>query len=95
MENGTPTHTPSLAQQQQQQNNDSDGGNNSGDPSGFLGEIVNSPVTVKLNSGVVYRGAFSFHSPSASFACAVLCLFSTSEFGVLKCFFLLGGVKGM
>ncbi|KAK8216784.1 U4/U6-U5 snRNP complex subunit lsm6 [Zalaria obscura] len=26
------------------------------DPSGFLGEIINSPVTVKLNSGVVYKG---------------------------------------
>lgn len=27
------------------------------DPSGFLGEIINSAVTVKLNSGVVYKGA--------------------------------------
>lgn len=26
------------------------------DPSGFLGEIINSAVTVKLNSGVVYKG---------------------------------------
>lgn len=26
------------------------------DPSGFLGEILNSAVTVKLNSGVVYKG---------------------------------------
>jgi U6 snRNA-associated Sm-like protein LSm6 len=26
------------------------------DPSGFLGEIIGSPVTVKLNSGVVYKG---------------------------------------
>jgi U6 snRNA-associated Sm-like protein LSm6 len=26
------------------------------DPSGFLGEILNSSVTVKLNSGVVYKG---------------------------------------
>ncbi|KFY07789.1 hypothetical protein V492_06825 [Pseudogymnoascus sp. VKM F-4246] len=27
------------------------------DPSGFLGEIINSAVTVKLNSGVVYKGS--------------------------------------
>ncbi|KAL2864538.1 U4/U6-U5 snRNP complex subunit LSM6 [Aspergillus lucknowensis] len=26
------------------------------DPSAFLGEIIGAPVTVKLNSGVVYRG---------------------------------------
>ncbi|KAF2084238.1 U6 snRNA-associated Sm-like protein LSm6 [Saccharata proteae CBS 121410] len=26
------------------------------DPSGFLSEIMNAPVTVKLNSGVVYKG---------------------------------------
>lgn len=29
------------------------------DPSGFLSEIINRPVTVKLNSGVVYKGAFT------------------------------------
>lgn len=27
------------------------------DPSGFLSEIINSAVTVKLNSGVVYKGS--------------------------------------
>jgi U6 snRNA-associated Sm-like protein LSm6 len=27
------------------------------DPSGFLSEIIGNPVTVKLNSGVVYKGA--------------------------------------
>ncbi|KAI9843194.1 MAG: U4/U6-U5 snRNP complex subunit lsm6 [Sclerophora amabilis] len=27
-----------------------------GDPSSFLGEIIGAPVTVKLNSGVVYKG---------------------------------------
>ena len=27
------------------------------DPSGFLSEILGAPVTVKLNSGVVYRGS--------------------------------------
>ena len=26
------------------------------DPSSFLAEIIGSPVTVKLNSGVVYKG---------------------------------------
>ena len=26
------------------------------DPSGFLSEIHGAPVTVKLNSGVVYKG---------------------------------------
>jgi U6 snRNA-associated Sm-like protein LSm6 len=26
------------------------------DPSNFLAEIIGSPVTVKLNSGVVYKG---------------------------------------
>jgi hypothetical protein len=29
------------------------------DPSGFLSEIIGSPVTVKLNSGVVYKGRCS------------------------------------
>ena len=28
------------------------------DPSGFLSEIIGSQVTVKLNSGVVYKGRF-------------------------------------
>jgi U6 snRNA-associated Sm-like protein LSm6 len=26
------------------------------DPSGFLSEIIGSSVTIKLNSGVVYKG---------------------------------------
>jgi len=26
------------------------------DPSGFLSQIIGNPVTVKLNSGVVYKG---------------------------------------
>ena len=31
------------------------------DPSAFLGEITGAPVTVKLNSGVVYKGrSFTF-----------------------------------
>ena len=28
------------------------------DPSGFLSEIIGAPVTVKLNSGVVYKGTW-------------------------------------
>jgi hypothetical protein len=32
------------------------------DPSGFLSEIINSAVTVKLNSGVVYKGMVSLFS---------------------------------
>ena len=28
------------------------------DPSGFLSEIIGAPVTVKLNSGVVYKGIY-------------------------------------
>ena len=30
------------------------------DPSTFLGEIIGAPVTVKLNSGVVYKGNYTF-----------------------------------
>lgn len=33
------------------------GAGDSRDPSGFLSEIIGAPVTVKLNSGVVYKGA--------------------------------------
>jgi U6 snRNA-associated Sm-like protein LSm6 len=29
------------------------------DPSGFLSEIIGAPVTVKLNSGIVYKGTSS------------------------------------
>jgi U6 snRNA-associated Sm-like protein LSm6 len=29
------------------------------DPSAFLSEIIGAPVTVKLNSGVVYRGFYT------------------------------------
>lgn len=31
------------------------------DPSSFLGNIIGNPVTVKLNSGVVYKGEFMVH----------------------------------
>lgn len=27
------------------------------DPSAFLSEIIGAPVTIKLNSGIVYKGA--------------------------------------
>ncbi len=35
------------------------------DPSGFLSEIIGNPVTVKLNSGVVYKGESSLGPHSA------------------------------
>ncbi len=38
------------------------------DPSGFLSEIINSAVTVKLNSGVVYKGVCKFYSLSLHLA---------------------------
>lgn len=37
----------------------SNGTNDARDPSGFLSEIIGAPVTVKLNSGVVYKGTYS------------------------------------
>jgi hypothetical protein len=39
-----------------------DAAGDSRDPSGFLSEIIGAPVTVKLNSGIVYKGT-SFHCP--------------------------------
>ena len=33
--------------------------NDARDPSGFLSEIIGAPVTVKLNSGVVYKGMYT------------------------------------
>jgi U6 snRNA-associated Sm-like protein LSm6 len=35
-----------------------EGAGDSRDPSGFLSEIIGAPVTVKLNSGIVYKGMF-------------------------------------
>lgn len=32
------------------------------DPSSFLSDIIGNPVTVKLNSGVVYKGTVSIPS---------------------------------
>lgn len=29
------------------------------DPSGFLSEIIGAPVTVKLNSGIIYKGMYA------------------------------------
>jgi hypothetical protein len=36
--------------------------NDARDPSGFLSEIIGAPVTVKLNSGVVYKGMFTCYT---------------------------------
>lgn len=36
------------------------------DPSGFLSEIIGAPVTVKLNSGIVYKGTYSKTRPRAT-----------------------------
>lgn len=36
--------------------NNTAGVSDSRDPSGFLSDIIGAPVTVKLNSGVVYKG---------------------------------------
>ncbi|KAH9860675.1 U4/U6-U5 snRNP complex subunit lsm6 [Plenodomus biglobosus] len=33
-----------------------DAAGDSRDPSGFLSEIIGAPVTVKLNSGIIYKG---------------------------------------
>lgn len=43
------------------------GAGDSRDPSGFLSEIIGAPVTVKLNSGVVYKG-----EPSLRFVVKIL-----------------------
>lgn len=37
------------------------------DPSAFLGEIIGAPVTVKLNSGVIYKGQRPRRTPRRSF----------------------------
>lgn len=39
------------------------------DPSAFLSEIIGVPVTVKLNSGVVYKGAFFRSTALARCSC--------------------------
>lgn len=42
------------------------------DPSGFLSEIIGNPVTVKLNSGVVYKGQSGSHARHAPhFRCSL------------------------
>ena len=56
MENGT--QSPAKA------------GGTTDDPSAFLAEIIGAPVTVKLNSGVVYRGLCFL---LRFLACPVLC----------------------
>ena len=42
--------------------------NDARDPSGFLSEIIGAPVTVKLNSGVVYKGKSKMEAPLQAFA---------------------------
>lgn len=37
------------------------------DPSSFLSDIIGNPVIVKLNSGVVYKGAQALYSLSMTF----------------------------
>ena len=37
------------------------------DPSGFLSEIIGAPVTVKLNSGIVYKGTYVYTCNHPSF----------------------------
>ena len=50
---------PSVLQMSAQQA--PNGASDARDPSGFLSEIIGAPVTVKLNSGVVYKGAAIQH----------------------------------
>lgn len=42
------------------------------DPSVFLGEITGAPVIVKLNSGVVYKGDWSFTVPVRNMSLMVI-----------------------
>ncbi|KAK0516295.1 hypothetical protein JMJ35_000898 [Cladonia borealis] len=57
------------------------GASDSKDPSGFLSEIIGAPVTVKLNSSIVYKGLLSSVDGYMNIA-----LEKTEEFvdGVLK-----------
>ncbi|KAK4951704.1 U4/U6-U5 snRNP complex subunit lsm6 [Elasticomyces elasticus] len=45
-----------MSEQSPQPNGDAATDGDARDPSGFLSEIIGAPVTVKLNSGVVYKG---------------------------------------
>ncbi|KAK5009890.1 hypothetical protein LTR28_012897 [Elasticomyces elasticus] len=53
-----------MSEQSPQPNGDAATDGDARDPSGFLSEIIGAPVTVKLNSGVVYKG--SVRPPSCS-----------------------------
>lgn len=60
---------------QRQPENMENGASEAKDPSGFLSEIIGAPVTVKLNSGVVYKGRNCPTAPSLllqSFLCRLL-----------------------
>lgn len=46
-----PPHSATMSQSPAPESN-----GDSRDPSGFLSEIIGAPVTVKLNSGIVYKG---------------------------------------
>ncbi|CBX90453.1 hypothetical protein LEMA_P065790.1 [Plenodomus lingam JN3] len=46
------------------------------DPSGFLSEIIGAPVTVKLNSGIIYKGVLA--RAQVTFSCL------TSRIGELQ-----------
>jgi hypothetical protein len=45
------------------------------DPSSFLSDIIGSPVTVKLNSGVIYKGELFWLSSFISSAYLPSCRF--------------------
>lgn len=52
------THVTPPPQKKMTENGPADAPTGStSDPSGFLSEIIGSPITVKLNSGVEYRGS--------------------------------------
>ena len=57
---------------------DAEAQGDSRDPSGFLSEIIGAPVTVKLNSGIIYKGMLASSPHSVIFAC--LALANTCQF---------------
>jgi hypothetical protein len=53
--------TPNLRLESSQPEIDMENGaGDAKDPSGFLSEILGASVTVKLNSGVIYKGTLPF-----------------------------------
>ena len=47
-----------MASPQENLNGDTEATGDARDPSGFLSEIIGAPVTVKLNSGIIYKGTY-------------------------------------